>query len=144
MVRIPQLHRRLHQLVLVAYAAACVGCAAMVAGPALNDAEISANPGRAMGTIQAVSMTRTVVEFKDEQGISHTPATGLLYPTGLGEGQQVWVNYSTQNPDLVKVEGRGWTLAVIPALSVWLVATLVAAGLWWVISWSKRRKAMGA
>ena len=32
--------------------------------------------------------------------------------------------------DPVKVEGRGWTLSLIPALSVAVVATLVAAAAW--------------
>ena len=43
------------------------------------------------------------------------------------------------NPDLVKVEGREWTLAVIPALSVAIVSTLAAVGLWRLITVTTRR-----
>ena len=42
----------------------------------------------------------------------------------------MWVNYSKADPDLVKVEGRGWTLAIIPALSVGAVANVIAGLLW--------------
>ena len=43
------------------------------------------------------------------------------------------------DPDLVKVEGRKWTLAIIPAASVGVVATLIAAALWKLISFFTRR-----
>lgn len=134
-----RVRRRLHQLVLIIYALAMLGIVAMVVGPILNDRAIAANPGRALATVRDVSTLRTTVDFTDDQGILHTPATGLLYPTGLGEGQRVWVLYDRTNPDLVKVEGREWTLSIIPALSSGLVATLIAAGAWWVITIGDRR-----
>lgn len=102
----------------------------MVIGPFLNDRSIAADPGRALAQVTDVGSFRTTVDFQDENGIFHSPATGLLYPTGLGEGQRVWVNYARTSPDLVKVEGREWTLAIIPALSVGAVATVIAGLLW--------------
>ncbi|QPK80251.1 DUF3592 domain-containing protein [Corynebacterium lizhenjunii] len=126
-------YRRLHQLILLLYAVAVLGSAAMVVGPVLNDRAIAANPGRALATVTDVGLLRTTVDFPDDEGVYHSPPTGLLYPTGLGEGQRVWVSYDRTNPDVVKVEGREWTLAVIPALSVWAVASLVAAGAWWLL-----------
>lgn len=126
--------RRLLQLVMALYACAVLGSVAMVAGPALNDARIMRDPGRGMATVTGVNWLRTSAEYQDEQGRYHSPRYGLLYPTGLGEGQRVWVTYSTSDPDLVKVEGRGWTLAVLPALSVWAVSTLVAGAGWLAIS----------
>ena len=44
--------------------------------------------------------------------------TGVFYPTGLVEGQRVQVEFRRANPDLVRVSGRSWTVAVVPALSV--------------------------
>lgn len=129
--------RRLRQLILLLYAAAIVGSAGMVIGPAMNDATIASDPGRGMATVTGVSPTRTAVDYQDEEGRYHSPPQGLLYPTGLGEGQRVWVTYAKSNPELVKVEGRGWTLAVIPALSVAGVATLLAAAAWWA-TWRRK------
>ena len=134
--------RRLLQLVLVLYACAMLGAVAMVAGPALNDARIMATPGRGMATVTQVGLLRTSVEYQDEQGRYHSPRYGLLYPTGLGEGQRVWVTYAKTDPELVKVEGRGWNLALIPALSVALVSTGAAVGAYTgVNAWFGRREA---
>ncbi|ERS49282.1 MULTISPECIES: DUF3592 domain-containing protein [unclassified Corynebacterium] len=131
--------RRLHQLTLALYLAALVGVVGMVIGPALNDHAIAAHPARALATVKDVGMLRTTVDFQDSEGIYHTPKHGLLYPSGLGEGQQVWAQYALDDPDLVKVEGRKWTLAIIPAASVGVVATLIAAALWKLISFFTRR-----
>lgn len=128
-----QVRRRARQLLIGIYIAAMLGACSMVIGPFLNDLTIEHNPGRALAQVTNVGSFRTTVDFQDENGIYHSPATGLIYPTGLGEGQRVWVNYAKSDPDLVKVEGRKWTLAVIPALSVGAVATGVGAVLWFGI-----------
>lgn len=125
------MRRRLRQLVLALYAAALVGTVALVVGPWMNDRSIAAEPARALATVTHVGLLRTTVDFQDADGLYHSPPTGLLYPTGLGEGQRVWVTYPASNPDLVKVEGREWTLSIIPALSVWGVATAIFALAWW-------------
>lgn len=137
------LRRRLHQLVLAIYAAAMLASVALVIGPGLNDRAIAAAPGHALATVTHVGWMRTTVDYQDEDGMYHSPKAGLLYPTGLGEGQQVWVTYNKADPDLVKVEGRQWTLAAIPALSVAVVSTLVAAGAWYVVSARTRRSEGG-
>ncbi|WP_367881643.1 DUF3592 domain-containing protein [Corynebacterium sp. P3-F1] len=126
--------RRLHQLIIVLYLCAMLGSVAMVAGPALNDFTISRDPGRGIATVTGVGFTHTSVEYQDEEGRFHSPQRGLLYPSGLGEGQQVWVTYAKSDPDIVKVEGRGWTLAVVPALSVGAVATVVAEAAWLAVN----------
>lgn len=128
------IRRRAHQLALFLYACALVGCLGMVVGAGLNDRTIDADPGRALAKVTDVSRLRTTVEFQDENGIYHSPPTGLLYPTGLGEGQRVWVTYAKSNPDLVKVEGRKWTLSLIPASSTAAAATIVFLVIWWLTS----------
>ena len=45
----------------------------------------------------------------------------------------MWVTYARSNPELVKVSGRKWTLAIIPALSSAAVTTLITSALWFVI-----------
>lgn len=126
--------RRAHQLVIALYACALLGCVAMVLGPAIDDARIHADEGRAMATVTESGRMRTYVEYVAEDGSLINPRNGLMYPTGLGEGQQVWVTYCKRSPDLVKVEGRGWALSLIPALSVLAVSTVVAAALWVAVS----------
>lgn len=126
--------RRLQQLVLALYAAALLGAVAMVLGPAINDARIHADPGRGIATVLNVDPLRAAVEYEGEDGKLYAPRAGLLYPTGLGEGQQVWVTYAKSDPDLVKVEGRGWYLSLLPAGSVAVVATLIAAAGWYAVS----------
>lgn len=122
--------RRAHQAVMALYGCAVLGCVAMVAGPALHDAQIHANPGRGVATVTDQTRLRTYVEYETEDGRLVSPREGVLYPSGLGPGQQVWVTYAKNNTDLVKVEGRGWALSLIPALSVLAVATIIAALAW--------------
>ncbi|KQB84358.1 DUF3592 domain-containing protein [Corynebacterium oculi] len=122
---------RTRQAVIGVYVLALLGCVAMMVGPWLNDRTIGQDPGRALAKVTGVTPWRTTVEYQDEQGMYHLPATGVLYPSGLGEGQNVWVTYARTDPDLVKVEGREWTLSVVPAVSVALTATAVAGLLWW-------------
>lgn len=129
-----RLRRRLHQLILGLAACGMVGCAAMVGGPAINDYKIASDPGRALARVTEVSDTRTTVEFQDEEGLYRAPPAGLLYPTGLGAGQRVWVSYAKTDPNLVKVEGRAWTLTVIPALSTAAVVLFVAVLLWLAVN----------
>lgn len=134
MTGIATARRRLHQLIIVLYLCAMLGSVAMVAGPALNDYTISRDPGRGIATVTGVGLTQTSVDYQDEEGRFHSPQRGLLYPSGLGDGQQVWVTYAKSNPEIVKVEGRGWTLAVVPALSVGAAATVVAGAAWLAVN----------
>ena len=131
--------RRLNQLIVALYAVAILAAVAMVAGPFLKDLKIAANPQRALGTVTGVDWMRTAVEYQDSDGIYHQPSSGLLYPTGLAAGQQVWVTFSGDDPELVKVEGREWTLSIIPAISVAVVSSIGAGGAWWLVNYRRSR-----
>lgn len=126
--------RRAHQFVLALYACAVLGCVAMVVGPWLNAVQIANNTGRGMGTVTEAGRLQTSVKYVDEDGQLITPRGGLLYPSGLGAEQHVWVTYANYNPDLVKVEGRAWTLSLIPALSVLAVASAIAMAGWFAVN----------
>lgn len=128
-----QWRRRAHQGVMALYACAVLGSVAMVAGPALHDATIHADPGRGIATVTDQTWLRTYIDYETEDGRLVSPRDGVLYPTGLGPGQQVWVTYAKQNNELVKVEGRGWALSLIPALSVLAVSTFIAALAWFAV-----------
>lgn len=99
----------------------------------IDDQRIDADMGSATATVTEVTDRRAAVEF-DAGGDRHVrPETGVLYPTGLIEGQRVQVEFRRANPDLVRVSGRSWTVAVVPALSV-PVAVLPLAGIAYAVA----------
>lgn len=134
-----RIKRRIHQFLILLFACAMLGCVAMVAGPAINDYKISSDPGRALARVTDVSSTRTIVEFQDHEGRYQAPPHGIMYPTGLGEGQRVWVAFAKGDTNVVKVEGRNWTLAIIPALSVAAVSSAIFGLLWILVNFFTTR-----
>ena len=85
----------------------------------VNDQRIDADMGSATATVTEVTDRRAAVEFDAGGGQLVRPATGVFYPVGLVEGQR--------NPDLVRVSGRSWTVAVVPALSIPAVVVPLSA-----------------
>ena len=149
MQRIPiyrghRVRRRLFQLVMFIYAASILGCIGIVVGPAINDYTIDSNPGRTLARVTATDNSplitaKVTVEYQDEEGVYHSPETGILYPTGLGVGQRVWVTYAKSDPELVKVQGREWTLSIIPALSTLVAVTGICIVLAGIVHYSTKR-----
>lgn len=93
----------------------------------VNDQRIDQDMGSATATVTEVTDRRAAVEFDAGGGRTVRPVTGVFYPTGLVEGQRVQVEFRRANPDLVRVSGRSWTVAVVPALSVPAVVVPLAA-----------------
>ena len=112
------------QVVGIVWTFVLIMCGGMVGGAYLNDRTIEENPVRSLARVTSVGM-RTNVDFQDVHGTLQSPS-GLLYPTELSEGQRVWVRYNASRPELVKVDGRDWTLSLIPAGSVLFTATILA------------------
>ena len=123
--------RRLRQLILFLMICLAVACAGMVTGSWANDRAIDADTGRAVAAVRHVDTLRVAVDFIDETGEYRNPPAGLLYPVGLEEGERVRVEYDRADPERVRVEGRRWTLSIIPATSVFAVGLLIAVPLWW-------------
>lgn len=98
-----------------------------------NDLAIGSHPARTAADVLSTSFTRTVVSFTTPDGSVHIPPNGVLYPAGLHAGDKVWVNYDLTDPGLVRVAGRGFSLALLPIGSV-LVVTWAVIGplLWWL------------
>lgn len=132
------LHRRVDQALLAAYVLACVVCGALVGNAGVNDWQIAQDRGTATAEVLATG-SKTLVRFPDDEGRYHSPSTGLKYPGGLSVGQRVQVEYQRDDPDNVKVAGRGWTLSFLPALSTWLISTVVAGVLFGLVRWWFRR-----
>lgn len=93
----------------------------------INDQRIDRDMGSSTATVTEVTDRRAAVEFDAGGGRNVRPITGVFYPTGLVEGQRVQVEFRRANPDLVRVSGRSWTVAIVPALSVPAVAVPLAA-----------------
>ena len=93
----------------------------------VDDLRIDQDMGSAVATVTDASSLDADVEFDTGTGRHVRAQTGVLYPTGLAEGQRVRVEYRRANPDLVRVSGRSWTLAAWPSLSVPLIAVPLCA-----------------
>lgn len=126
----------------------CVGlllsvlAALVLVGAARNDAKIAKNPGSAVAEVLDGSTSqRTFVRFTAADGAVLTPEKGVFYPRGLEAGQLVRVEYDRGEPELVRVEGRNWTVALIPVVIgiavIWLVC---APGAWALARWRRRRR----
>jgi hypothetical protein len=106
-----------------------------LAGAARDDAAIDAHTGYATAEVLAVTATRTVVQFTGPDGQVYSPVEGLAYPSGLQVGQLVRVEYDSEEPDQVRVEGRTWVTGVLPAaVTLVILWALVVPACWWLRS----------
>ena len=98
-----------------------------------EDINIDADTGRTNAEVVSVNFTRTLVRFYTPDGAEHIPQTGVLYPSGLKEGDVVQVEYRQDDPELVRVAGRGAIVTLLPVgltvLGVWAVIVPAA---WWL------------
>lgn len=115
----------------------------VVAGAVRDDVTISGSEGRATADVLTVSRVFAAISFTTPDGTTHSPKLGVFYPTGLAAGQHIDVEYSTDNPDLVRVAGRDARLSLIPAASLAVFAWVVALGLLAALRRVDRRRARG-
>jgi hypothetical protein len=94
-----------------------------------NDAAIDAHLARATATVLTVSPLRTGIEFVTEDGTTVRPPDGVLYPGLLATGQKFIVEYSTADPDLVRVAGRTAAVGNLMVAAVLVVTWLIAGPL---------------
>ncbi len=97
-----------------------------------NDAAIDDNYGTTTATVLTVSPLRTGIEFVDRTGATVRPENGVLYPGLLAVGQQFVVEYSTENPQIVRVAGRTAGVGDLMLVLALVIAYLVAAPLIWL------------
>jgi len=139
--RIARRLRRVKQVVIGLAAIVILVCGGMIVTSAIDDYAISRDKGEATAEVVSVQTLRTTVRFRDAEGNFRQPEEGLKYPSGLIEGQNVRVEYQVSDPENVKVQGRGWTLAFLPALSSMTVGLAVCAVLMLLIRrWEKKHK----
>ncbi|WP_345605963.1 DUF3592 domain-containing protein [Pseudonocardia adelaidensis] len=124
----------------IAVLATVLGLLAL-AGAAVDDRAISANPGYAQADVlDGSTFARTVVRFTVASGETVVPEHGVFYPSGLQVGQSVAVEYDLGNPELVRVAGSSAFGEAGPL-------ALALAAVWAVLGplalWLRRRRHAG-
>jgi hypothetical protein len=105
----------------------------LVAGAWRNDRQIERHLGVAEAEVLSAGPRRSTVEFVTPDRVTYRPELGVLYPSELATGMRIYVEYDKNKPDLVRVQNRNATLAIIPAASTavagWLIGSALLAGL---------------
>ena len=120
-------------VVLILAAVMTMSSVLLVAGAWRNDLAIESNMGVAAAEVLSAGPRRSTIEFVTPDRVTYRPELGVLYPSELDTGMRIYVEYDKSNPDLVRVQHRNASLAIIPAGSVavvsWLLAALALFGL---------------
>ena len=111
----------------------------LVLGAWRNDQQIEHNMGTAAAEVLSAGPRRSTIEFVTPDRVTYRPELGVLYPSELETGMRIYVEYDRSNPDLVRVQNRNASLAVIPAGSIAVVGWLVAGALLWIVTLVQRR-----
>lgn len=117
--------------------------AVMVAGSYRDDALIKDDKATAVAEVVSASPTKATVSFSTPDGIFRSPRLGVFYPGRLTEGQRISIEYSSTNPELVRVAGRDASLSILPALSVLVYSWLAIAAIMVLLAETHRRRANG-
>ena len=110
-----------------------------VLGAWRNDQQIEHNMGTAAAEVLSAGPRRSTIEFVTPDRVTYRPELGVLYPSELETGMRIYVEYDRSNPDLVRVQNRNASLAVIPAGSIAVVGWLVAGVLLGIVTLVQRR-----
>jgi hypothetical protein len=98
----------------------------LVFGAWRNDRQIERHMGVAEANVLSAGPRRSTIEFVTPDRVTYRPELGVLYPSELDTGMRIYVEYDRNNPDLVRVQDRNASLAIIPAGSIAVVGWLVA------------------
>jgi hypothetical protein len=113
----------------------------MVMGAWRNDRQIERHMGVAAAEVLSAGPRRSTIEFVTPDRVTYRPELGVLYPSELETGMRIYVEYDTNNPDLVRVRDRNASLAIIPAGSIAVVAWLIAGAALAGLAFIERRRA---
>jgi len=98
-----------------------------------EDVSIDRDIGFVNAEVVSDDYSRTLVRFYTPDGAEHIPQVGVLYPSGLKVGDVVQVEYRQDNPEQVRVAGRGAFITLLPVgltlLGVWAV---LVPTVWWL------------
>jgi hypothetical protein len=125
--RSQRVFRRIRMGIVIAACLVSLQSALMVMGAWRNDRQIERHMGVAAAEVLSAGPRRSTIEFVTPDRVTYRPELGVLYPSELEPGMRIYVEYDTNNPDIVRVQDRDASLAIIPAGSIAVVAWLVAA-----------------
>src|SRR6201993_4276701 len=121
--------RRIRFGIVVAAGLVTLQSVLLVAGAWRNDREIERHMGVAQAEVLNAGPRRSTIEFVTPDRVTYRPELGVLYPSELADGMRIYVEYDKNNPNLVRVQHRNASLAIIPAGSIAVVGWLVAGAL---------------
>lgn len=111
----------------------------LVAGAWRNDRQIERNMGVAQAEVLSAGPRRSTIEFVTPDRITYRPELGVLYPSELATGMRIYVEYDRTDPDLVRVQHRNASLAIIPAGSIAVLGWAIGIVLFVVLVQLERR-----
>lgn len=107
-----------------------------LAGAVMNDVRIAGHRATTAATVlDGSDYWRTIVQFTDDEGQLRTP--GVLYPSGLSAGENIYVEYDASQPDRVRVAGRSAVDGILPT-AIGLVVIWAVFGP--LVVWLRRRR----
>ena len=112
----------------------------LVAGAWRNDRQIERHMGVAEAEVLSAGPRRSTIEFVTPDRVTYRPELGVLYPSELAPGMRIYVEYDKNNPDLVRVQHRNASLAIIPAGSIAVVSWLIGGALLTLLVFLERRQ----
>jgi hypothetical protein len=131
--------RRIRIGIIIAACLVTLQSVLLVLGAWRNDRQIERHMGVAEANVLSAGPRRSTIEFVTPDRVTYRPELGVLYPSELDTGMRIYVEYDKNNPDLVRVQHRNASLAIIPAGSIAVVGWLIAGGALIGLALSERR-----
>ena len=130
--RSQRVFRRIRIGIILAACLVTLQSVLLVFGAWRNDRQIERHMGVAEANVLSAGPRRSTIEFVTPDRVTYRPELGVLYPSELDTGMRIYVEYDKNDPDLVRVQHRNASLAIIPAGSIavvgWLIAGAALAG----------------
>jgi hypothetical protein len=131
--------RRMRIAVVIVACLVTVQSLLLVLGAWRNDRQIERNMGVAAAEVLSAGPRRSTIEFVTPDRVTYRPELGVLYPSELDTGMRIYVEYDKDNPDLVRVQDRNASLAIIPAGSIAVVGWLIGGAALMGLAYLERR-----
>ncbi len=111
----------------------------LVVGAWVNDGQIERDMGVAAAEVLDAGPRRSTIEFVTSDRVTYRPELGVLYPSELENGMRIYVEYDKSDPDLVRVQHRNASLAIVPAGSIAVLGWLIAGAALVAVELAERR-----